>query len=85
LDSTTSRSSDGYAKKTVKPGLPKAGKENGDQQGHQGQTLKRVAQPDQIKVHWPPGNACAVVGCSKKENRMKSFCVNQPVVRGWVG
>jgi hypothetical protein len=47
------------AKKTVKPGLPKAGKRaNGGQEGHQGNTLKRVAQPEQVKVHLPEQCQC---------------------------
>ena len=61
LDSTNSHkppSSDGYAKKTVKPGLPKEGKPKGGQAGHQGQTLRRVEQPDPIKVHRPTQCAC---------------------------
>jgi len=48
MDSNNSHkppSSDGYGKKTVKPGLPKEGKRaNGGQEGHPGKTLKRVAE-----------------------------------------
>lgn len=61
LDSTNSHkppSSDGYAKKTVKPGLPKESKPKGGQAGHQGQTLRRVEQPDHIKVHRPTQCVC---------------------------
>lgn len=57
LDSTNSHeppSSDGYQKKTVKPGLPKEGKRaHGGQVGHQGNRLKRVAQPDPIQPYLP--------------------------------
>jgi transposase len=42
-------SSDGLAKK---PGLPKeGGKKNGGQIGHEGKTLEKVANPDEIVVH----------------------------------
>ena len=43
-------SSDGYPKKTVKPGLPK-GKlgTKGGQVRHQGNTLKRVKEPDPVQ------------------------------------
>lgn len=42
-------SSDGLAKK---PGLPKeGGKKNGGQVGHEGKTLERVENPDEIVVH----------------------------------
>ncbi|CDH45540.1 hypothetical protein BN874_2530001 [Candidatus Contendobacter odensis Run_B_J11] len=62
LDSTNSHkppSSDGYQKKTVKPGLPKEGKRaHGGQVGHQGNTLKRVAQPDYIQLHLPERCPC---------------------------
>lgn len=56
LDSRNSHkppSSDGYRKKTVKPGLPKAEKAKGGQTGHAGKTLKRVETPDHVKVHLP--------------------------------
>lgn len=47
-------SSDGYGKKTVKPGLPKEGKRaNGGQKGHEGKTLRRTEQPDYAAVHLP--------------------------------
>jgi transposase len=62
LDSTNSHkppSSDGYQKKTVKPGLPKEGKRaNGGQEGHKGNTLKRVAQPDHVQIHLPGQCQC---------------------------
>jgi len=62
LDSTNSHkppSSDGYQKKTVKPGLPKAEKRaHGGQVGHPGNTLKRVAQPDRIQLHLPERCSC---------------------------
>jgi hypothetical protein len=62
LDSGNSHkppSSDGYKKKTVKPGLPKEGKRaNGGQEGHKGNTLKRVAQPEHVKVHLPGPCQC---------------------------
>lgn len=52
-------SSDGYQKKVSKPGIPKAGKKpSGGQPGHQGNTLKRVAQPDRIEIHVPPQCRC---------------------------
>ena len=47
-------SSDGYGKKTVKPGLPKEGKRaNGGQKGHKGDTLKRTKHPDYVELHLP--------------------------------
>ena len=62
LDSTHSHkppSSDGYQKKTVKPGVPKEGKRaNGGQEGHKGNTLKRVAQPDPVQIHLPGQCSC---------------------------
>jgi len=62
MDSNNSHkppSSDGYGKKTVKPGLPKEGKRaNGGQEGHPGKTLKRVAEPDRIELHLPGQCAC---------------------------
>ncbi|MBK8534681.1 MAG: IS66 family transposase [Candidatus Competibacteraceae bacterium] len=62
LDSTNSHkppSSDGYQKKTVNPGLPKEGKRaHGGQVRHQGNTLKRVAQPDYIQLHLPERCPC---------------------------
>lgn len=51
-------SSDGYRKKTVKPGVPKEGKAKGGQAGHPGKTLKRVEKPDLIKVHLPEQCLC---------------------------
>ena len=46
-------SSDGLAKK---PGLPKkSGKKNGGQIGHEGKTLEKVANPDEIIVHHASG------------------------------
>lgn len=62
LDSDNSHkppSSDGYGKKTVKPGLPKDGKRaHGGQVGHSGKTLKRVEEPDRIELHLPGQCAC---------------------------
>jgi transposase len=62
LDSTNSHKppgSDGYKKKTVKPGLPKEGKRaNGGQKGHKGKTLMPVEQPDYIEVHLPSQCQC---------------------------
>jgi transposase len=52
-------SSDGYQKKTVKPGLPKDKKgTKGGQVGHPGNTLKRVAEPDHIPIHIPEQCPC---------------------------
>jgi transposase len=62
LDSHNSHkppSSDGYRKKTGKPGLPKAGnRAPGGQEGHRGNTLKRVALPDHVEVHLPEQCQC---------------------------
>lgn len=62
LDSTNSHkppSSDGYHKKTVRPGLPKEkGRRNGGQEGHSGRTLLPVASPDRIEVHRPGQCQC---------------------------
>jgi transposase len=55
LDSSNSDkppSSDGYKKKVVKPGLPKDQRgSKGGQEGHKGNTLKRVEQPDHVQTH----------------------------------
>ena len=52
-------SSDGYGKKSVKPGLPKAKKRAaGGQKGHQGDTLKRTEHPDYVKLHLPSQCSC---------------------------
>ena len=52
-------SSDGYKKKTTKPGLPKDGsKKRGGQTGHKGNTLKRVSVPDRIEIHRPQHCSC---------------------------
>ena len=52
-------SSDGYGKKTVKPGLPKDNKRaNGGQKGHEGKTLKRLEEPDYIEAHVPDQCSC---------------------------
>ena len=62
LDSTNSHkppSSDGYKKKTTKPGIPKDGKRaNGGQEGHKGKTLERVAEPDRVEIHLPHECQC---------------------------
>ena len=52
-------SSDGYKKKTVKPGLPKNQKgAKGGQEGHKGNTLKRVEEPEHVQVHVPGQCQC---------------------------
>jgi transposase len=52
-------SSDGYQKKTVKPGLPKDKKgTKGGQVGHPGNTLKRVEEPDHVQIHVPAQCQC---------------------------
>ena len=52
-------SSDGYQKKTVKPGLPKDKKgTKGGQVGHKGNTLKRVETPDYVHIHIPAQCPC---------------------------
>ena len=62
LDSNNSHkppSSDGYKKKSVKPGLPKEGKRaNGGQEGHKGKTLERVSQAERIELHLPRQCQC---------------------------
>lgn len=62
LDSNTSHqppSSDGYKKKTVKPGIPKEKNQpKGGQKGHQGNTLKRVDQPEYQSIHLPESCHC---------------------------
>jgi transposase len=62
MDSNNSHkppSSDGLKKKTTKPGLPKNNNStNGGQPGHKGNTLKRVAKPDQVKIHLPQHCEC---------------------------
>ena len=53
-------SSDGYRKKSVKPGIPKEGRtsKNGGQPGHKGKTLERVEHPDEIQIHLPKRCQC---------------------------
>jgi len=52
-------SSDGYQKKTVKPGLPKEKKHPpGGQIGHQGNTLKRIEHPEHKHLHAPGHCQC---------------------------
>jgi len=62
LDSTNSSkppSSDGYKKKTTKPGIPKdETRANGGQTGHKGKTLERVANPDHVEIHLPGQCQC---------------------------
>jgi len=69
LDSTNSHkppSSDGYKKKTTKPGIPKDGKRaNGGQKGHKGKTLERIAQPDHVEIHLPGQCQC----CGRRFNK----------------
>jgi transposase len=62
LDSNNSHkppSSNGLKKKTTQPGLPKnKNSTNGGQAGHKGNTLKRVVEPDWVKVHLPQQCQC---------------------------
>jgi transposase len=61
MDSTNSHkppSSDGYAKKSLKPGLPKEKHTKGGQTGHQGKTLERVAHADRLEIHLPGQCQC---------------------------
>lgn len=52
-------SSEGYRKRTVRPGLPKDGnRSKGGQQGHKGDTLKRAEEPDYVEVHLPVQCSC---------------------------
>lgn len=55
-------SSDGYRKKSVRPGLPKDGKKkaSGGQNGHKGKTLRQEAMPDKVEVHLP--ECCSICG-----------------------
>jgi transposase len=47
-------SSDGYRKKSVRPGLPKDGKKAvGGQKGHKGKTLRQVEKPGKVELHLP--------------------------------
>ena len=56
-------SSDGYRKKSVRPGLPKDGKKSlGGQTGHKGKTLRQVEKPDKVEVHLP--ESCSICGRS---------------------
>jgi transposase len=56
-------SSDGYGKKSVRPGLPKSGKKSaGGQKGHKGKTLRQVEKPDKVEVHLP--RSCSICGRS---------------------
>jgi len=51
-------SSDGYAKPTLKPGIPKDQHRKGGQKGHQGKTLERVANADRLEIHLPGQCQC---------------------------
>ena len=54
-------SSDGYRKKSVRPGLPKDGKKSaGGQKGHKGKTLRQVEKSDKVELHLP--GSCSVCG-----------------------
>lgn len=54
-------SSDGFKRKTKS--RRESGKTNpGGQKGHPGSTLKRVAEPDEVKLHKPPGRCDACGG-----------------------
>lgn len=56
-------SSDGYRKKSVRPGLPKDGKKSlGGQKGHKGKTLRQAEKPDKVEVHLP--ESCSICGRS---------------------
>lgn len=47
-------SSDGYRKKSVRPGLPRQEKQApGGKPGHKGKTLRQVERPDKAHVHLP--------------------------------
>jgi hypothetical protein len=61
MDSTNRHkppSSDGYAKKSLKPGLPKEKQSKGGPTGLQGKTLKRVAQAVRLEIHLPGQCQC---------------------------
>lgn len=61
MDRTNSHkppSSDGYAKKTIKPGIPTETHPKGGQKGHQGKTLERVAHADRLEIHLPGQCQC---------------------------
>jgi transposase len=52
-------SSDGYKKRSVKPGLPRdKNSSNGGPEGHKGDTLKRVEQPEHVQIHIPEQCGC---------------------------
>ena len=56
-------SSDGYRKKSVRPGLPKGGKKPmGGQKGHKGKTLRQVEKPDKVALRLP--ESCSICGRS---------------------
>ena len=70
LNSTNSHkppSSDGYAKKVIRAGLPKDKQAKGGQQGHLGKTLNRVECPDHIELHLPKPCLCCGRPFSKEE------------------
>ena len=59
MDSSNSHkppSSDGYQKKTVKPGLPKS--KNSAKVGHKCNPLQRVEEPDHVQIHVPKQCQC---------------------------
>jgi transposase len=55
-------SSDGFNRPTPRSLRRKSGRRSGGQEGHAGNTLRMVAEPDRIVNHWP--EQCA--GCGRR-------------------
>jgi transposase len=68
-------SSDGYRKPAPKSLRKKSGRRSGGQEGHPGNTLAMVAEPDDVIEHWPA--QCAGCGKYLSRERKQGFDAHQ--------